>query len=226
MIKIFINKYLLIKINKVKMIDEEGTLDLKYDLDLDLDLNLDLNSFIEISNEFSNNTLIKKIIISNDFDSIDKEAFRDCINLEEIDFSNAKIDIISKYCFFGCSSLVKIRLPLNIKKICYGAFYLCTKIKSIELKNIEYIDSGAFHSCTSLETIILDNVKCIENGAFFGCNNVKKIIIKNYDCIFYGTIFEKNFNEIEITCPEKYYFYFTNTIPNAKINIDNSFILK
>ena len=153
---------------------------------------------------FQNNKHIKKIIVGNTIKRFEEYSFNECINLEEIDFTNSIIDGIPKDCFSDCVSLETIYLPENIKFIDEFAFYT-SSLKSIFLNGVEKIDKFAFFFNYSLSRIeISDSIQVIHEDAFNNSLSFK----------------------IEIRCPDRFYDYFLEKFPNAKINQDYEYLIK
>ena len=79
--------------------------------------------------------------------------FEDCTSLKKVILSN-KINIIDKYTFNNCSSLEEIVIPEGVEKISYSAFYYCENLKRIVLPStLKEIDTEAFTGCSSLKEI-------------------------------------------------------------------------
>ncbi len=58
--------------------------------------------------------------------------------------------------FQGCSSLVNIKLPIQLKTIGHSVFENCHKLQAIELhEGLEGIDWAAFSSCRQLRTVVI-----------------------------------------------------------------------
>ena len=72
---------------------------------------------------------IKKLILPKSVMIISKNAFANCKNLEEIEFTS--VEYINEDAFFSCDNLKSIKLSKSIRKIDYGAFGGCTNLKDI-----------------------------------------------------------------------------------------------
>ena len=81
-------------------------------------------------------------------------AFRDCVNLEEINFP---------------SSLAEIRT---------GAFWGCEKFKNVSLvEGLTYLGTFVFYNCSNLETVELPStLTCMEYGTFLDLSKLKSVI--------------------------------------------------
>ncbi len=70
-------------------------------------------------------------------------------------------------------------VPVGVTTICEGAFWDCSKLKSIVLSpTVERIEDDAFKNCSSLATINLpETVRSLGEDAFAGCVNLSQIRI-------------------------------------------------
>lgn len=74
---------------------------------------------------FSNNRLLKKVVLPSTLKTIGVSAFNRCEQLEEINLG-------------------------NVEEIKRGAFYSCTSLNNLDLHSIQYIDTNAFGNVPSL----------------------------------------------------------------------------
>lgn len=83
--------------------------------------------------------------------------YNTCTTLPSNPSFNDRITSIGSYAFLGCTSLITIVLPKDIKLVAYGAFKDCTSITTITFPNhyTESIEANAFQKCTSLDTITI-----------------------------------------------------------------------
>ena len=122
---------------------------------------------------------------------IENGAFRNCKNLQEINFHN--VDYIGVSAFENCTALQNIILPENIEAIyensfantgiteitiygdsCYiyeSAFKNCGNLKKVNLENgVAYVGMNAFFGCSQIETIYISkSVRLFDDNAFNGC---------------------------------------------------------
>ena len=83
---------------------------------------------------------------------------------------------IGEYAFGDKTSLVSITLPRQVAVIYDSAFYGCTSLSQIDLKNITSIGSYAFEKCTSLTSVTIpDSVTLIGYGAFYNCSSLTSV---------------------------------------------------
>ena len=115
-----------------------------------------------LPNAFRNNSLITKVIGGKIDASINIENnnnasyYADCINLQEIDWSQFTTSIPNG-CFSGCKTLTSVTIPSTI-----------TRIRSI-----------AFSNCTALTQIIFSGGTCNIDSCFNGSNALTLIDMKD-----------------------------------------------
>ena len=82
---------------------------------------------------------------------------------------------------FQKKDVVSVTIPDSVTYIGYGAFDLCSKLKSVVIgKSVETISECAFRYCESLEKIVIpDSVKKIKVSAFYGCENLTSVDFGN-----------------------------------------------
>lgn len=124
---------------------------------------------------------IKKISMFENVKIIEKGAFIECENLEEVIMPNSLSNVglgLGQYVFSHCYKLKKINIPQGIKIISKRAFSQCMSLESIVLSNsIKEISTYAFQSCTSLTSVTLsDNIEYISDKAFQSCSSLEKIV--------------------------------------------------
>lgn len=112
-------------------------------------------SVLQIGNNcFKANNKLEKVIIPNGIRLIGDEAFRDCENLREVDFSECKtLTLIGWHSFSGCKNLVKLDLRncISLETIKSYAFQDCVRIISFVIpKNVNTIENYAFNYCFGL----------------------------------------------------------------------------
>ena len=91
------------------------------------------------SNSFSKSkeTLRKLSFLGSSLQTIEDSAFKECIYLEEVDFSNCdKLSTIYQNAFWGCTKLSILKLTSSINRIGYNAFRDCRINMTIDITNI------------------------------------------------------------------------------------------
>ena len=87
---------------------------------------------------------------------------------------------IGSYQFFGCSSLLSIKIEGELKQIGEYAFYGCTSLSTVDLSGgCEIISQGVFANCTSLATIYLpSDLMICEQDIFDECRKINAVYFK------------------------------------------------
>lgn len=145
------------------------------------------NNYVSIANgeggyittsDFTGNTTVKKIIISNSVFEIDMDAFSGCSALESVSIPNS-VKEIGNGAFALCVNLQKVELPFGLKTIANQLFDSCTSLSYVHIpETVEEIESGAFSNCENLTKIrIPKSVTSIESDAFSGCDYLEDIYV-------------------------------------------------
>lgn len=97
-----------------------------------------------------------ELVVFQDTVRIADDAFRDCIQLTEIELPDGSSISLGDRCFEGCSALEKVRLYGNIPEWGKDTFRGCTSVSRVELGNnvsdrITRIGDRAFKDCTGLK---------------------------------------------------------------------------
>ena len=113
------------------------------------------------SNQFSNITSLRKVVIGNNVNIIGDNAFSGCNRLASVYIPNS-VTYIGRYSFQNCDSLRYVEIPINVEEVA----------------------ERAFNSCDSLHTVVWNAKKAIMNGSnsrgnnvFQNCDAVKLFII-------------------------------------------------
>ncbi|EAY06622.1 surface antigen BspA-like [Trichomonas vaginalis G3] len=158
-----------------------------------------------ISNDiFNGQTNLKTIHFEADssLTKIGDNAFRECINLAEINFPS-KLTTIGSSSFYHCNSLKIIHFPDSLITIYGWGFSACLGLTEIYFgKSIKTIVTAAFGSCTSLEKVVFEGS---EEGTTLG-------YISFLNCFKLKTVILRNITKIDSQC-------FTNSISLLSIEI-------
>jgi len=100
------------------------------------------------------------IILPDSVTSIGEGAFKNCVKLSSLGFSNENLTNIGAYAFENCTSLRFFDLPYNLEVIPEGLFANCSSLQSVEARNkLRRIESNAFNGCTSLTSLNYNGTK-------------------------------------------------------------------
>ena len=135
--------------------------------------------------------LIETVILPEGIETIEDNVFKDCRNLDKINFpksltkigssaflrtSIASVNLsnvkeIGERAFEDCVLLSQVKLGESLTHISDFTFALCNNLKSISFpKNLKSIGKGAFNNCGQLEFITLPkSLEKIDDGAFSNC---------------------------------------------------------
>ncbi len=213
-------------------------------------------SFIQRINQnaFNRSSLIRAAFLpksinlmgpAND-DQYKYSAFRECANLEYVEFpANSVITTIGNAAFYKCSSLKAISLPNNVTVIEAVAFQHCTSLQAVYLPDgfqkmmCNNATSGSFNNCTSMyfvdEPFVLNstltNIPEKESVYYFpssltglgegirGCSNMNDTLVVGTNYTSHTTsMYEGSGVKTVVYLGDMTYFWMTAT-QNTKINI-------
>ena len=148
---------------------------------------------------FYNLDNLRTVVLPQNITSIDRYAFNDCNNLEEVlyipetctsigkeAFSKSGlmrieigegVDNIGTGAFKNCSRLNSVVIPTNsVKRIESNAFYYCGNLTNLSIgKGLEYIGSSAFDNCGLRSLVLPTSLKRIESRAFSYCYSLQNV---------------------------------------------------
>lgn len=136
--------------------------------------------------------------------SIGREAFRDCSNLQQIQFPDS-LQTIGPLAFAYCRNLRNLKFPDSLKRIGNNAFSLCQSITEISIPaSVTELESYAFSDCISLRRATLPaNPSMLGELIFSGCERLELLIELSptpppFDCMSF--IFEPDDEEAYRRC--------------------------
>lgn len=124
-------------------------------------------------------SMIKSINIPDATTSLERGAFSDCYQLEDVHYS-ASLTSVPKDCFSDNIFLANINIPEGVTIIENGAFSGCKygdfqPVLPASLQTIEY---SAFYDCQQMKEIVLgDNVSVVGSYAFGYCTGLEKAVV-------------------------------------------------
>ena len=127
---------------------------------------------------FFNSQHLKKIVLTNDMETLGLSVFGYGKNLEEVILSS-NIKELPSYIFRNCKKLNSVFIPKGVTTIASSAFEGCISLESISLpESVATIGTAAFMGCTSLESATLSpNLKVIPTAMFRDCSKLAEVII-------------------------------------------------
>lgn len=139
-------------------------------------------------NAFDNCKNLKKICFISEEEIIPADsslnliyryAFNDCPSLVTVDLSNCKIITLDVYAFAGCAALKEVIKMEAIGTAYDGAFRGCTSLESANISKLHVSGSGIFAGCTSLSEVITSAETALGSYMFQGCTAIEVITLSN-----------------------------------------------
>lgn len=108
------------------------------------------------SGPFRGNTRLLTITLPRSIDYIQSYAFAGCSSLKEIEIPGKVGGNLGSYCFYQCTSLVKVKINKGVTKLSSSSFRGCTSLVSIEIPDtIGSMVDACFYGCTGLVEVIM-----------------------------------------------------------------------
>ena len=136
---------------------------------------------------FYRNDALKKISLAG-IKTIDNSAFRNCRDLNSVNFGEGLLSIGS-YAFYNCPNIETVSLPESLTTINSGAFKECSKLTSIDIPNkVTKLNDNTFANCTSLKNVSIGSgCTSISTKAFLGTSSIDRITVsednKNFTAV-------------------------------------------
>lgn len=116
---------------------------------------------------------------------ISKDAFKDCEDLTSVTLP-MYLTSVNEGAFAGCTKLESIDLR-DIIHLGEGAFEGCTGLKSVDIPWITMLYAHTFKDCTGLQSVVIPNLSYIDDEAFAGCTGLEMIICRAPSVVPLGT---------------------------------------
>lgn len=125
---------------------------------------------------FKDNSLIIKVTIGDNVETIGNEAFSGCVSLTEAVIGDG-VTTVGYDAFFGCRLLAKVTVGNSIKDMNVSVFEGCRSLKSVSLPDgLTSIGYATFSGCTSLESVSLPaSLTNIGEMAFYNATSLTEI---------------------------------------------------
>jgi hypothetical protein len=120
---------------------------------------------------------VRTVSLPETVTTIESEAFKDCVNLTEIDLPDS-LTHIGAQAFANCKSLKHIRIPGHcLNDLSYEAF-IASGLETVELaEGITLLPSGIFAKTNLREVVMPDSLLEIQHYAFGECRNLETITL-------------------------------------------------
>lgn len=136
---------------------------------------------------FANNKVLKVMDMRQArLTSLKERLFYYCMNLDTVYLPESVpgeyfLSEIGTNTFLDCWKLRHVTIPVNLKKICHGAFRRCKKMEHIDLPyTVETIMEYAFAQCESLKSIVLSTgIQYLGVGVFQDCYSLETVEFYN-----------------------------------------------
>lgn len=139
---------------------------------------------------YGENTIIEKVIIPDEIESVDRYSFTRCENLKEVILPKNMTEIPTGL-FKNCTSLIHVEMPEVVESIGKDVFNGCENLKEIKFKEATFTEIGScFAYKSGLEKFTVpSSVQQIEPYAFLSCNNLKEVHITDTTILIYSGSF-------------------------------------
>ena len=120
---------------------------------------------------------IRRVVIPDMVEAIEKRAFNNCTNLVQIEFPQSLNRI--GWASLAGTGLTEVVLPEGVTHLEWAAFQGCTSLRSAVLPDsLTTMEGAVFQNCTGLiEVNIPDGVTAIEGDTFLQCTSLREISI-------------------------------------------------
>ncbi|MGN0247467.1 MAG: DUF4214 domain-containing protein [Lachnospiraceae bacterium] len=192
------NTELFLEENELHNENTTGTCgdDLTWSLDATGKLTISGNGYIA-QESFMGNEEIRSIEITSGISGIGERAFKNCVNLVDVDFPNSLHSISTEA--FRNTSLTSV--DLRDIYLQYNVFSDCRDLQRVTIST-SVISAGTFSNCYNLTDLTIESgVGKIEPGAFYGCSSLEQIIIPSSVYNISNSVFEACTNLVSITIP-------------------------
>ena len=124
----------------------------------------------------------KSVSLPSSVKKINYAAFKNCKDLERIDWTESGVESIGNAVFYECDALKSISFPKNIRVISNSVLYGCDTLADVDMgDNVGVIMDKAFSRCKSVEKIeIPRTVVSIGDSAFYRCTGLYEIEIDKH----------------------------------------------
>lgn len=159
------------------------------------------------NNAFEGDDLLVEITFNIGLRDIGVYAFSNCVNLKEVDMSNASsLRGIGGCAFSGCASLENVIFPSEIPYMGKCAFEACVSLTELEFSNkiSTTFEGGLFLNCTGLRTVrFSEKQREVEPGMFEGCASLENVYLPETVEIIYNDAFKNCVSLESIELPDK-----------------------
>jgi len=128
---------------------------------------------------FKNQRSLKKVVLLEGVQIIEKGAFEGCSALTTFKFPAHGFEKIEGDAFYYCDLLKNITFPNGLREIGESAFHSCESLITVDIPNsVQKIAEYAFRDCLSLSFVkVSTSIEVISDFTFFRCRDLKTAIL-------------------------------------------------
>ena len=125
---------------------------------------------------YSQQSLIKSVVIEEGVTSVGDYAFEDCESLTSVTIADSVI-FIGGGAFSYCKNLTNVVIPEGVTIIGYNAFTYCTSLTDLKIpETVTYIGYAACYGCSSLTSLVIPaSMAFMDDNTFFNCTGLTEI---------------------------------------------------
>lgn len=129
---------------------------------------------------FENRSLLEKIILPENLESIGYSALYGCESLDSIQLPES-LRKIDSHAFYGCRKLTEIQIPEGVDSLGESTFRSCSNLETLRLPStLKVVPEYMAAQCGKLKNLILpEGIEVIENNAFEYCSRLRNIELPN-----------------------------------------------
>ena len=129
---------------------------------------------------FENRSLLEKIILPENLESIGYSALYGCESLDSIQLPES-LRKIDSHAFCGCRKLTEIQIPEGVDSLGESTFRSCSNLETLRLPStLKVVPEYMAAQCGKLKNLILpEGIEVIENNAFEYCSRLRNIELPN-----------------------------------------------
>lgn len=165
---------------------------------------------------YSQRKNIVRVELPDGLTNIGSYAFRDCLNLTDINIPTT-VRKIGENAFGYCSSLTSVAVPDGVTNISGWTFFYCSSLTSVTLPpTLTNIGRNAFYGCSSLADVALpQSLLTIEDGAFEYCTSMTSIELPKSLTAMGSWVFAGSTSLTDVYC-------YAESVVKAGFNVFNS----
>ena len=136
------------------------------------------NPTTSLSHTYTDGKQSHNIVFLGKVTSLGKNCFYNCTGLTSITIP-LSVTSLENDCFNGCARLTSITIPSSVTSLQDSCFRNCTGLTSITIpSSVTSLGYNCFSSCTSLTSVVIPNsITALEQQCFWGCTGLTSVTI-------------------------------------------------